>query len=99
MAAVDFLYRENPPTSAGIEPDTMSAEGQRQTNHATQRAICVKYSVFKISKRRAPEGDVLTKERRNVMCIATKRRWGKPGYSGGSNSPPEALELRNGPPR
>ncbi|GFV92358.1 hypothetical protein TNCV_3949681 [Trichonephila clavipes] len=38
MAAVDFLHHENPPTWAGVEPATLSAEGQRQTNHATQPA-------------------------------------------------------------
>ncbi|GFW78646.1 transposable element Tcb2 transposase [Trichonephila clavipes] len=39
MAAVDFLYHENPPTWAGVEPATLGAEDQRQTNHATQPAI------------------------------------------------------------
>ncbi|GFY24728.1 hypothetical protein TNCV_1017741 [Trichonephila clavipes] len=32
MAAVDLLHPQNPPTSAGVEPATLSAEGQRQTN-------------------------------------------------------------------
>ncbi|GFT12910.1 hypothetical protein TNCV_5096021 [Trichonephila clavipes] len=36
MAAVDFLHDENPPTWVGLEPATLGAEGQRQTNHATQ---------------------------------------------------------------
>ncbi|GFU87106.1 hypothetical protein TNCV_430101 [Trichonephila clavipes] len=36
MAAVDFLHNENPPTWARVEPATLRAEGQRQTNHATQ---------------------------------------------------------------
>ncbi|GFX63878.1 hypothetical protein TNCV_4345931 [Trichonephila clavipes] len=34
MAVVDFLHHENPPTWAGSR--NLSAEGQRQTNHATQ---------------------------------------------------------------
>ncbi|GFU14680.1 hypothetical protein TNCV_746651 [Trichonephila clavipes] len=38
MAVVDSLHHENPPTWAGVEPATLGAEGQRQTNHATQRA-------------------------------------------------------------
>ncbi|GFW94438.1 hypothetical protein TNCV_2701591 [Trichonephila clavipes] len=36
MAAVDFLHHENPPTWSGVEPATLGADGQRQTNHATQ---------------------------------------------------------------
>ncbi|GFV34487.1 hypothetical protein TNCV_467011 [Trichonephila clavipes] len=27
MAAIDFLHHENPPTWAGVEPATLSAEG------------------------------------------------------------------------
>ncbi|GFU46668.1 uncharacterized protein TNCV_1546761 [Trichonephila clavipes] len=38
MAAVDFLNHENPSTWAGVEPATMGAEVQRQTNHAIQPA-------------------------------------------------------------
>ncbi|GFV40433.1 uncharacterized protein TNCV_4493901 [Trichonephila clavipes] len=38
MTAVDFLPHENPPTWAGVEPTTLGAESQRQTNHATQPA-------------------------------------------------------------
>ncbi|GFT01800.1 hypothetical protein TNCV_4205991 [Trichonephila clavipes] len=36
--AVDFLNHENPPTWAGVESTTLGAEGQRQSNHATQPA-------------------------------------------------------------
>ncbi|GFW47896.1 hypothetical protein TNCV_2400831 [Trichonephila clavipes] len=36
MAAVDFMHHENPPTWAGVQPETLGVEGQRQTNHATQ---------------------------------------------------------------
>ncbi|GFW96518.1 hypothetical protein TNCV_2845751 [Trichonephila clavipes] len=39
MAAVDFLHHENPPTWAGIEPATLGADGQQQTNYATQSAL------------------------------------------------------------
>ncbi|GFU20851.1 hypothetical protein TNCV_5059721 [Trichonephila clavipes] len=39
MAAVDFLHRENPSTWAGVEPATLGADGQRQTNYVTQSAI------------------------------------------------------------
>ncbi|GFW75714.1 hypothetical protein TNCV_4428971 [Trichonephila clavipes] len=39
MAAVDVLHHENPPTCAGDEPATLGAEGQRQTNHATQPTL------------------------------------------------------------
>ncbi|GFU49547.1 hypothetical protein TNCV_1590861 [Trichonephila clavipes] len=39
MTAVDFLHHENPPTWAGVEPTTLSADGQRQTNYATQSAL------------------------------------------------------------
>ncbi|GFV59179.1 uncharacterized protein TNCV_2339201 [Trichonephila clavipes] len=39
MAIVDFLHHENPPTWAGVEPVTLGAEVQRQTNHATQSAL------------------------------------------------------------
>ncbi|GFU77591.1 hypothetical protein TNCV_3499631 [Trichonephila clavipes] len=34
IAAVDFLHHENPPTWDGVEPATLGAKGQRQTNHA-----------------------------------------------------------------
>ncbi|GFW77665.1 hypothetical protein TNCV_133561 [Trichonephila clavipes] len=37
-ATADFLHHENPPTWAGVEPTTLGAEGQRQTNYATQSA-------------------------------------------------------------
>ncbi|GFV15851.1 hypothetical protein TNCV_988341 [Trichonephila clavipes] len=37
MATVDFLHHKNPSTWAGIEPATLGAEGQRQTNHDTQQ--------------------------------------------------------------
>ncbi|GFW13264.1 transposable element Tcb1 transposase [Trichonephila clavipes] len=36
MVAVHFLYHENPLTWAGVEPAILGADGQRQTNHATQ---------------------------------------------------------------
>ncbi|GFY30640.1 hypothetical protein TNCV_3118021 [Trichonephila clavipes] len=39
MATVNFPHHENPPTWAGVEPATLGAEGQRQTNHVTQPAI------------------------------------------------------------
>ncbi|GFW29010.1 hypothetical protein TNCV_2355681 [Trichonephila clavipes] len=39
MAAVDFLHHENPPTWAGVELATLGADGQRQTNYATQSAL------------------------------------------------------------
>ncbi|GFV41523.1 hypothetical protein TNCV_3626751 [Trichonephila clavipes] len=39
MIAVDFLHHENPPTWAGVEPATLGADGQRQTNYATQSAL------------------------------------------------------------
>ncbi|GFW04166.1 hypothetical protein TNCV_2669311 [Trichonephila clavipes] len=40
MAVIDFLlHLENPSTWAGVEPVTSGAEGQRQTNHATQLAF------------------------------------------------------------
>ncbi|GFT53233.1 hypothetical protein TNCV_4233301 [Trichonephila clavipes] len=38
MTTVDFLHHENPPTWTGIELVTIGAEGQRQTNQATQPA-------------------------------------------------------------
>ncbi|GFV86043.1 hypothetical protein TNCV_670401 [Trichonephila clavipes] len=38
MTPIDFLHHENPPTWTGVEPGTLSAEGQRQTNHAIQLA-------------------------------------------------------------
>ncbi|GFX94901.1 hypothetical protein TNCV_2379741 [Trichonephila clavipes] len=38
MTAVDFLHHENPPNMAGVEPATLGADGQRQTNYATQSA-------------------------------------------------------------
>ncbi|GFV58516.1 hypothetical protein TNCV_1055201 [Trichonephila clavipes] len=43
MAAVDFLHHENPPTWTVIEPATLSAEDQRQTNLATQSADITNY--------------------------------------------------------
>ncbi|GFX46460.1 hypothetical protein TNCV_4548991 [Trichonephila clavipes] len=39
MTAVDFLNHENPPTWDGVEPSTLGAVGQRQTNYATQSAL------------------------------------------------------------
>ncbi|GFX35914.1 hypothetical protein TNCV_4214361 [Trichonephila clavipes] len=39
MTAVDFLHHENPQTWAGVEPATLDADGQRQTNYATQSAL------------------------------------------------------------
>ncbi|GFV81343.1 hypothetical protein TNCV_4773691 [Trichonephila clavipes] len=39
MTAVDFLHHENPPTWAGVEPATLGADGQRQTNYVTQSAL------------------------------------------------------------
>ncbi|GFT76313.1 hypothetical protein TNCV_564691 [Trichonephila clavipes] len=41
MAAVDFLHHENLSTWAGVEPATLGAEGQRQTNHGTKPAFLV----------------------------------------------------------
>ncbi|GFX94904.1 hypothetical protein TNCV_2379771 [Trichonephila clavipes] len=38
MTAVDFLHHESPPTMAGVEPATLGADGQQQTNYATQTA-------------------------------------------------------------
>ncbi|GFW60527.1 hypothetical protein TNCV_568751 [Trichonephila clavipes] len=38
MDAVDFLHHENPPTWAEVEPATLGAEDQHQTNPATQSA-------------------------------------------------------------
>ncbi|GFX52455.1 hypothetical protein TNCV_4324721 [Trichonephila clavipes] len=43
MAAADFLHQENPPTCAGIEPATLGAEGQRQTNHVSTHAAILFY--------------------------------------------------------
>ncbi|GFY08538.1 hypothetical protein TNCV_809711 [Trichonephila clavipes] len=34
----DILRHEYPPTWAGVEPATLNAKGQRQTNHVTQMA-------------------------------------------------------------
>ncbi|GFX36266.1 transposon Tf2-9 polyprotein [Trichonephila clavipes] len=39
MTTVDFLHHENPPIWAGVEPATLGADGQRQTNYATQSAL------------------------------------------------------------
>ncbi|GFS82815.1 uncharacterized protein TNCV_3127651 [Trichonephila clavipes] len=39
MTAVDFPHHENPSTWAGVEPATLGADGQRQTNYATQSAL------------------------------------------------------------
>ncbi|GFV81354.1 hypothetical protein TNCV_4773801 [Trichonephila clavipes] len=39
ITAVDFLHHENPPTRAGVEPATLGADGQRQTNYVTQSAL------------------------------------------------------------
>ncbi|GFV64325.1 retrovirus-related Pol polyprotein from transposon opus [Trichonephila clavipes] len=39
MTAVNFLHHENPPTWAGVEPATLGADGQRQTNYATQPSL------------------------------------------------------------
>ncbi|GFY35195.1 hypothetical protein TNCV_5045691 [Trichonephila clavipes] len=50
MAAVDFLHHENLPTWAGVAPATLGAEGQRQTNHATQPALSKKILVQNLSK-------------------------------------------------
>ncbi|GFU67083.1 hypothetical protein TNCV_4969321 [Trichonephila clavipes] len=44
MAIVDFLHLENPSTWAGVEPEPLGAEGQRQTDHATQPATMIKLS-------------------------------------------------------
>ncbi|GFW39362.1 hypothetical protein TNCV_1833451 [Trichonephila clavipes] len=38
MTTVDFLHHGSPPTCIGVEPATLGAEGQRQTNQATQPA-------------------------------------------------------------
>ncbi|GFU54242.1 hypothetical protein TNCV_3618961 [Trichonephila clavipes] len=39
MAAVVFLYQENPLTWAGVESATLSTEDQRQTSYATQSSL------------------------------------------------------------
>ncbi|GFU21127.1 uncharacterized protein TNCV_5115301 [Trichonephila clavipes] len=39
MTAVHFLHHENSPTWAGDEPATLGADGQQQTNFATQSAL------------------------------------------------------------
>ncbi|GFV54184.1 hypothetical protein TNCV_1027561 [Trichonephila clavipes] len=39
IAAANFLHHENPPTWAGVKPAILGAEGQRQTNHATQPRV------------------------------------------------------------
>ncbi|GFV66096.1 hypothetical protein TNCV_1649081 [Trichonephila clavipes] len=41
MTAIDFLHHENPPTWDGVEPATLGADDQRQTNYATQSAVAV----------------------------------------------------------
>ncbi|GFV70765.1 hypothetical protein TNCV_1946751 [Trichonephila clavipes] len=41
MATVDFLHHENPPTSAGIEPATLGAEGQRHTKCSPNQNIAI----------------------------------------------------------
>ncbi|GFV65963.1 general transcription factor II-I repeat domain-containing protein 2 [Trichonephila clavipes] len=39
MTAVDFFRHENPSTLVGVEPATLGADGQRQTNYATQSVL------------------------------------------------------------
>ncbi|GFU74504.1 hypothetical protein TNCV_4145291 [Trichonephila clavipes] len=39
MTAVDCLHHENPPSWAVVEPATLGADGQIQTNYATQSAL------------------------------------------------------------
>ncbi|GFY34062.1 hypothetical protein TNCV_4982651 [Trichonephila clavipes] len=41
MAAVDFLHHENPLNWAGVEPATLGAEDQQQTNHYIQPRLPV----------------------------------------------------------
>ncbi|GFV20686.1 hypothetical protein TNCV_777311 [Trichonephila clavipes] len=50
MATVDFLHHENPPTWAGVEPATLGAEGQRQTNHTTQLELIALFDRRKQAK-------------------------------------------------
>ncbi|GFW17415.1 hypothetical protein TNCV_3240451 [Trichonephila clavipes] len=38
MFAVNILHHENTSTWSGVEPATLGAEGQQQTNYATQSA-------------------------------------------------------------
>ncbi|GFX20113.1 hypothetical protein TNCV_1436731 [Trichonephila clavipes] len=46
MAAVDFLHHENPSTWAGVEPVTLGAEDQRQTNLVTQPDFFLKFELL-----------------------------------------------------
>ncbi|GFV60964.1 hypothetical protein TNCV_996971 [Trichonephila clavipes] len=48
MATVDFLYHENLPTWAVVEPANQSAEGQRQTNYTTQPAYIIQDGFYRL---------------------------------------------------
>ncbi|GFT56061.1 hypothetical protein TNCV_76061 [Trichonephila clavipes] len=50
--AVNFLHHANPPSWAGVEPATLGAEDQRQTNHATQTAIKYIFTGLKHSRKK-----------------------------------------------
>ncbi|GFV40700.1 hypothetical protein TNCV_5054801 [Trichonephila clavipes] len=39
MTTVNFLHHEIPPTWARVEPACLGADGQRQSNYATQPAL------------------------------------------------------------
>ncbi|GFV68516.1 hypothetical protein TNCV_3129721 [Trichonephila clavipes] len=39
MTAIDFLHHQNPPTWTGVEPATLGADDQRQTNYTTLSAL------------------------------------------------------------
>ncbi|GFW24277.1 hypothetical protein TNCV_605271 [Trichonephila clavipes] len=66
MTAVDFLYHENPPTWAGVEPTTLGADDQRQTNYATQSALAE--LVFTPQGARPTLWETLTHKLTNVQC-------------------------------
>ncbi|GFX57918.1 hypothetical protein TNCV_3068851 [Trichonephila clavipes] len=48
MVAVEFLHHEIPPTWAGVEPATLDAKDQRQTNHASHPGCFVNSSLSNI---------------------------------------------------
>ncbi|GFV60075.1 hypothetical protein TNCV_3885931 [Trichonephila clavipes] len=63
MAAVDFLYHENPSAWAGVEPVTLGTEGQRQTNHA----------IFPTYQIKQPALQAMTKTRALLALISSER--------------------------
>ncbi|GFX88418.1 hypothetical protein TNCV_2278861 [Trichonephila clavipes] len=65
MAAVDFLHHEGPPTWAGVEPATLGAEGQRQTNYATQ--LFASLSSPKIYARKRVENGWYRDDNRTIL--------------------------------